>query len=322
MAASDQSGGEIAACVQKIRLWTDNFDTGKFSDSVLVDMISESWSEVLGDMYASADNVPLASFDVTLNSTDRYYTLPANVGEIRRVVHYDSNGIAQWEILPRDFLNPAGCGIRFEGTQRFYIDPGLNSGTETVTVEYIPSGNVLLHKGKTAAGDATDSTILLAKAGVPSDLIYGTVDRRPNGYLGCYLGVLNTETGSLPSSYVRFPIQQRIITDYDVSTGEVTVSPDFDFDLSTMAGGSGGDPVKLVYEIYPIEAPIIWSVLARHVSRNLAGVENKQKRFQLQDRLYLEARRACALRWSQTQTRTGRSFNTILPENMDIRGDF
>lgn len=309
-AISGQTGGNLAAALATIRRRTDEPTVrAKYTDPILVDMLNESWQEVLPDLYNQADNPPLARYTVTLTQGQRYYNLPCTVGEIQRIAKRDTNNRVQWEIIPRDRLNPAGPGITFEGTQRFLIDPDFVQ-SEEIEVLYIPSGDCYMASG--TATPAAGSTNTLRIIGSGTAVTMGAVDRRPNAYIGGILNIYRFD-GSPPSGYSQFPIQQRIVRSYNVATGTLTVEPDFDMDLSGLASPSS----LLYWEVYPLEATCVWPVLTRHVARMILSDEAKSARFQLMTQLYQEAKRACALRWSNFQTRHGDKLGNNIIDNAE-----
>lgn len=309
-----QTAGEIQRAIYSIREYMDEPSLqAKYTDTRLLQKLNESWQEVLYDLYAQAVNPPLACYAVTLTTSQQYYLLPASVGEIRRIVRLDSSGNVIWEVIPDAWLSPSGPGIVFEGTQRFWLSTGHIQEGDQIEIQYIPSGNVILHKGQSEVDITLADTEFLL--GDPGDSLLGAVDRRPNAYLGCYLGLLDYG-GPPPAGHNFFPLQQRIITDYNVATGKLTVLPAFDFEWADLPTATPAPYIS--YEIYPIEAPIIWTVLARHVARVIAGVEGKKERFKTLTTLMAEAKRACALVWANAETRSGRNMPSATVDNRDF----
>ncbi len=311
MATSQQTGGELAAAIRSIRRLTDEpAIRAKYTDDVLMDLLNEAWQEVVHDLYAQADTPPWASFDVATVADQINYVLPASVGEIQRIKILDSSNELISEIIPSSHLNPFGYGIRFEGTQRFALEPTMLAG-HTIRIEYIPSGDIVMHSGQVGFDDCTSTVLTLP---VPNDtdddvkVLSGSVDARPNAYLGAYLGLIGIT--SEPGPYPRFPIQQRIVASSSALDGTLTVSPAFDFDPSEVFQSG-----HIQYEVYPMEAPVVWPVLTKHVARSIAGFENKKERFKLLTQLYAEAKRACCLKWANMETRAGDSMDARTIDN-------
>lgn len=320
MAALNQAVGEIQTAIRTIRRLTDTASVrAKYKDSDIVELLQEAWQVVIRDLYSQAQNPPLATYDITLVDRQRYYQLPANIGEIVRIANYSTTGsaghrIINWELLPEGILNPSGYGIAFEGAQRMAVHPNAMLAEKVITIDYIPSASAVLTVGTTGvAAGASASTITLDIA-TTTDIL-GAIDRRQDVYRGSFLGILDFPVP--PEGYSRFPIQQRIIKAYDVATGLITVAPDFDFDISTL---DALVPDGLItYEIYPIEAPLVWSVLTRHVARLIAGFENNTNRFRLLGVLEQQAKAACIATWADWQSRKGNSMNTYSVDNPDAQ---
>jgi hypothetical protein len=271
MAVQSQSGGQLASALSRVRKWVDDpVVRSKYSDALILDLMNETWCEVLTDLFNQATNVPIARFDITLVKDQADYTLPANTGEILRIAKLDSDtGIPNWEVVPGSFLNPYGWGFRFEGSQRVILNPTPTASDDVLTVEYIPAGDIMLHVGKAPIANMTSSALQLATTG--PNVLTGTVDRRPNAYLGCYVSVFDSDNGAPPDGYRVFPVQERIITAVDVADQTVTVSPDFDFDASAQ---SAFQNVK--YEVYPVEAPIVWPIVTLYVAAKIVAIQAEE----------------------------------------------
>ncbi len=321
MASGDQSGGQIGRAIRTIRRLIDETPIqAKYKDESLIALMEEGWPEVLTDLYSVSMTPPLARYTVTPVVGQRYYGLPATVGEIRRIVARDTTtGRPTWEIIPHATLNPYGPGISFEGNQRCILEPTPQDASSTAfDVEYVPSGSVSLHVGRvpvTAINGSTGTdTFYLAGADPASQVMYGEIDRRPNAYLGSFLAVTDCEGGLKPTGYAKFPVQERIIQSYSLADLSVTIEPDFDFDF----GDFPAQDKLLSYEIYPVEAPLVWPVLTRWVARYIAGAENRAARFRTLTQMYSEAKRACILSWANKQTRSGRDMNVVSVDNPEV----
>lgn len=314
-ALNSQSEGVLAGAIRTIRRKVDEPDArAKYSDADILDMLNEAWQEVLPDLYGQAANPPLARYSVTLVSGQRYYNLPCTVGEIWSIAKRDSNNRIEWELRPQSRLSPLGQSISFEGTQRFLVDPEMGSG-ETIEFLYIPSGDCFMAAGVTSpllcTHNSTTRQSTVGLIGTDATVSLGSVDRRPNAYLGAVLNVWGSDGGN-PSGYSQFPVQTRIVKDYSVATGVLTVEPEFDVDLSAITPTNG----VLKWEIYPMEASVVWPVLTRHVARQILADECKEKRYKIMTAQYAEAKRACILRWNSLQTRTPRTIGDTY-ENED-----
>lgn len=309
------AAGEIQSCIARIRRLTDEpAIQAKYSDAVLVGLMNDAWAEVIGDLYAQAVAPPLASLAVQLVPGTQWYDLPASLGEVRRIVHMDSRGNLVWELVPDSLLAPVGPGIRFDGFRRFWVAPDVASLSPTIHIQYIPNGSLAMHVGQASKTGCTASSFVLAAPG--STILAGTFDNRPNAYQGACLSLLSQADNGLPAGHSVWPIQQRVIEQYAVASRTVTVAPNFDFNPGSLTGSG-----LITYEVYPMEAPIVWPVIGLHVARQLVSDENKSKRFQHLTVRLAEAKRACALRWASLETRKGPHINTLTVDNPDyMRG--
>lgn len=312
MPATPQSSGEINAAVATVyRLCDEPSIRAKYSNSTMVGLLSDSWPLVLTDVYNQAQNPPLARYSITTVAGQRYYQLPPCIGEIiglRNRSDVDHSIVS--EMVPYARLSPYGPGWAVEGGQRLLIQPDLASDY-TFEVEYIPSGNIALVQGTTSidgSNIATASTLELETA------VSGTIDARPKAYDGCVLSIYGW-SGVLPSGYVRWPILQQVISSYDVATGVVTVEPDFLVNLAQL--GVVSPAATLSWEIYPVEAPMIWPVVSIYTARKIAAFENKMERYKMLTQMYSEALRATCLRWANIQTRTPNHLERRSPDNPD-----
>lgn len=316
MAYQDQYLGSIRAAVKRVRQLVDEPSIeAKYSDRDIVDLLNESWSEVVGDVFACAQHPPYAQHDIQLSTSQYVYPLPASVGEIRRIAKFSDNDEVEWEILPEGLLNPSGYGIILDGNHLLRMRPehGLS---DVITIEYIPSGDITCHVGQVILSGAT--TTVFPVSPTAADVLLGDLDGRPNAYAGCIFRWLSHggTTSLKPAGYNVFPVQVRRIASYSVAAPSVTVVPAFDFDPTSLPN----QELRSTYEIYPVEAPVIWPVIARHTARLISGMENKTGRFKTLTQLYEEAKRACVLRWGSLETRLGQSMETVTPENLDHYG--
>lgn len=313
MATPDQNLGEILTAIQRVRQLTDEpADRAKYTDSHILQLMSESWSEILQDVFGTAQNIPLARHNISLAAGTRYYDLPCTVGELLRFDVKDGN-IKVAEIYPGNLQNPWGVGLHVEGTRRILLDP---APTQSLTVEalYVPSGDILMHTGEalTSSGSTSGLTLRVPTTPILGN-VAGTLDRRPNAYVGSFLSIYRTN-GSLPSGYNQFPIQQRIISSYSVADASVAVEPNFDFDVSKLE-----DPGQIVmYEVVPFEATAMWPCIVRHTARHIAAVEVRSDRFKMCHQLYSEAKRAVQLRSSTALTKAGMSMDPRVSQNPDF----
>lgn len=308
---ANQTTGAIATAISKVRLYLDEPSVrAKYSDTDILTLMEDLWPEVWLDIYAAADNPPLARYSFTPVVDQRYYNLPCTIGEILYITKRNTNNQIEWEITPRSLYHPMGPGISFEGNHRLLLELPVDS-TAALEILYIPSGNVHMHTSTVLGTAFTSSTVVLDTT--PST---GTYDRRPNSYVGSMIRVLASSTGTNPSGYAVFPVQERIIKEFNVATSTITVEPDFDVDFSALSDAGSN---SLTYEIYPVEATLIWPTLIRRVAYEIATIENKRDRASGLEKLYAQAKRACALHMANFQTRNPHSFDPRTVKNEDYR---
>lgn len=307
---SNQSVGAISSAITQVRTLLDEPELrAKWTDALILQMLEDLWPELWLDLYANADNPPLARYTFTPVADQKYYYLPSTVGEILYIAHRDTNNRIIYELKPRSLYHPWGENISFEANQRLKLDLPVVSTSDEIEVLYIPSGAVHLHSS-TVLGSAFSLT------GVTLDTspTLGTYDRRPHSFEGCVIRVLASSTGSKPSGYDVFPVMERIISSHDVLTSTVTVEPDFDVNLSLL---SDAESTNITYEIYPVEATLIWPTLIKRTAMEIAAIENRVTKAGSLEKLYAMAKRACSLHLANFQTRYPTSFDPRSLKNPD-----
>lgn len=307
MTPQRQTNGTLATVCSRIRQQLDEPTlVAKYTDEIIVDRLNEIWPEVVRDLYGAAQNPPLSRFDVTIAADQEYGILPATAGEIREILVLESaSGDTIGEIKPRSRFNAYGRGIAFEGSHRFRMDP-IQTAPTYLRFLYVPDGSGVLLSGSLPKDQFTTTTVVLDTTDLTTSL--GSVDQRPNAYLGSLIH-LTGYNGYAPTSYVRFPVQTRPITGYNVATGTLTVDPAWDFDPATLP--TTVPESKIAFEVYPPEAQGLFGLLWRAVARDICIMEGRTDRAKSIGFRYAEVRRTTLLAWNHKQTRSPAAYNPL-----------
>lgn len=315
MPMQDQSTGQLRGAIAQIRLFLDDPSVRvKYSDTKILDLMNESYQEILRDVYAMALNKLTMKFPITFTDGTDYYQLPPTVGEVIGITYTNDYGSTEVDLLPRPWGSPYEFGWKVEAGGRLYVKPTLGLGwPNTLDLEYVPSGDVVMHVGRIDKTTATTTKIYMGEVASPT--VVGSIDRRPHAYKGCYLSLFAHEnTAQKPAGYDRYPIQQRIISTWDVASGETVVDPAFDFDPSTL---NDAGSLYSLYEVYPMEAQLVMPAVIRHVARNIAIIEDRMTKAKGMERLYAEAKRSVALAWASAQSRRNTRMSNQVRDNYD-----
>ena len=236
------------------------------TDDYLIDtcVIPET-RKILSAVNQNEETAIVSQYDISTVSGSEHYLLPPNVTRIIRVAKESSSstGKLSYEEIPRnDSKDPYGHGYHIEGN-RLSLLP-TPDGTETVTVWYVPGGDIYPHFAVDGV-HATSTQVKLSKGTLFSSLL-GRIDRRSNGYIGSVLRVV-TSTGS---------IDERVIVTHDADDdsgqqGVVTV-------LEQLTGTHSGR--ACTYEIIPswwanFESAVVDSCVLS-LSGNVAGITEAQ----------------------------------------------
>jgi len=287
MAYAAQPEGFLAWVTTQIRTLAEEPSVDrKWTNEKLWPLIVDCWQRVMEDVNAIATNPLVVDYSFT-PSSDRIM-LPCNVGQVIAIGEQSPFGGVYESVVPRGHFNPCNSGVIFEGfSMRF--EPHLVSATTSMVLRYIPNGFCPLHRGVTASTTMTANSLRLSTS--PEE---GYFDGRPNAYLGSVVRLLRSASGNPPTGYLAWPIQERIVTGYDVKTATAVVDPPFDVDFS--AGGGMGN---LHYEVVPMFGDIFknlvaWGVVSEiHTANGSFDRERAaHQRYQMQLRTVLNSLRA------------------------------
>lgn len=292
----DSTGSLLRTAITRLRNLMDEAATdGKYNDDYIIrHIIKPSFVDVVGRLNQNSDAQIIVSSTLALVAGQQYYTLPPNVGQIRRLYVVDDAGFVTQEGLPRGNFNPEGHGWRVEGNALSFKPYPL--AATNITIDYVPTGDILPQYGTTGAVASNNSTLTLAAT--PS---LGGHDRRPNSYVGQVLRVLG-------ASQVW---QERIIATHDVATGVITPRLPFDPSLANTSG--------LTYEIVPfflnesfIETMVALSALKLGTYRKVPMTQYQQMMHQYQISV-----KTLRDQLTNLQGRTGKSFDRKTEDNED-----
>jgi len=192
----------IDTIIERVRFMLNTPSTDKYTDDYIVrHLLNEKWCEVIGALNMSSECVVTLKLEFTLDTTKQFYQLPPMVGGIRRVVQYDetTNAVIQdWR--PDNDMHPHGFGWRVNGNNVFELSE-LPAEEQDWSIEYIPTGDGLMHRGTCTITD--ESTVVLGTT--PA---LGLMDRRENAYAGWILR-------SIPPNGTS-PIQERLVESFNV----------------------------------------------------------------------------------------------------------
>lgn len=237
MAASEAF---LRRAVDHVRLYAmETLDEAIWSEARVVEQIDTANALVFGEMYPVKETKTYPTFDeasVSLVTTTEDYNLPGNCRQLLRLVHKDSDGHVDREILPTDLLSELPGMVIFGRNRGFRLRP-KPSANETWVAQYLAGPTPYLHYG-TAQTNADTSKIILA-----SSATLGSIAVEDDFYINSWVRIISgTGAG-----------QKRRITDYVGSTKTATVSP-------AWATAPTNDSV---YEIlpcldHPLDKAIMW----------------------------------------------------------------
>lgn len=273
MAYTAQPTGVLATLVDWVQRWANEPRfAAKYPSHVLYPLIQENYRMTFSEVIRLTGMPVYATFTFTITDGTTETLLPYNVGQVERIYEADPNsGLALYEIYSFSRRSPAGGLVGIEGNTLKWR-PKWTGGTRTLTVEYVPNGDVDLAFGTQSSPATKSSSTTLVLTTTPSE---GYFDRRPNAYVGSYVRLLSAGDAEYPDGYTFFPIQERVITAYDPDNANgptITVSPAFDFDPSDQ------EFTSLSYEIVPDGMKPLLHVVAWRTVMTILSMEGNAKR--------------------------------------------
>jgi hypothetical protein len=290
------SGSLVTKLIDRVRFYMDDPGiAGKYTDNDLLNgVILEALQEMWTYVNMNADNPLMATFDLSVVTTQDDYILPPSVSEVWRLGRVSADDSIT-DFVPEKRNHPLGPGWFLQGNMLSF-DPSPTRD-QTHRVFYVPIPDASMHRATDGTLDATLSIITLS-----SSPATGEVDDRDNGYLGQVVRLLSS-TGS-------GGVEVRTISAHSVTAGTITVPVAFSSDHTAGA---------VSYEIVPVGTTAFLAATALGAALKLATARRTQRstieQLLLQYRL---ARRAEGQRLSNLMARTGKYHETLTTDRTQI----
>lgn len=292
-----RAGGFLRRVISMVRKATDQPEhNAKYDDNDLIAMMCVAWPAIWTDLRLVGDSTPVVRHDVTVVAGTQEYFLPPNVGSVERLYEVDADsGLPRGEVFPGSFYSPSGPGYKVEGNI-LRLTPKWTEG-KTLRLEYLPNGELYPHEG---GGDMESTSTFTMNN---SELVAGTIDRRPNAYAGYVLRVFTT---SEPQEVV-----ERVV--YSSEGMVLSFVPASTIGFPPTSGG-------LAYEVVPVFARQTEGVLALNIARQILSNEGDSARYKLATQQYREAVRAARTEMIQTMSRRASHYEGDSVDNPRFYG--
>ena len=217
--------------------------------------IMPEYTRVMSRIQNSSSDYVIQKSTISLVKNQQYYSLPACIGEILRIVTSYDDGRIKTELLPRNQFSSRGPNWSLEGNElaiRPY--PSIN---EDVEIWYIPTTDIKPHYAEdgqmNSAGTslATDDGGGLSRGGWGSQIL-GEVDRREEIYKGCVCRILAPISGV---------IQERVIKEHSANGRWLSFRNSFTDSAFANA--------VVTYEIVPAHFTAVSEAVAQAAAMNL-----------------------------------------------------
>ncbi len=327
MAAPYIENARVTQAVRWIRRYAHEPSTSStYTNNQLMDMLFESLDAVTQELYAMADSIPIARFDVTTVAGQAAYMLPPNIKQVHRIAHMSStSGLVEWEYKPRSKYNPIGPGYIIEGNRTLRLIPWPVVDGDVVTIEYVPGGYMPMHQNVapiySGAGDTGTKLLTTSSWRLnPSETtgyFIGAYDKRPNSFIGCTLRILGAATGATPGGLVYFPVFERTILTYDYTTGAVTWEPALETD-PTLSATSTIDGVTRTYLNYEIVHDVdqgLLNLAALDTAAQICAIQGRSQQLALLQSRIVQYKRTLQLRMANQDARLGKGWDTDTFDN-------
>jgi hypothetical protein len=183
------SGSILKTYCEKVRHYLDDPDLdAKYDDNYLVRFfLASAMNDVLSRVSMMSDNQIVQILTLAVKTGTQHYRLPPTVRQIMRVgLMNASTGYWTEDFHPRNRFNTYGNGWALEGNLISFEPPP--TADRDMTVAYIPSGDVEAHyeNGNHGVLHANGTFTM------PANVTLGSVDKRENAYVGCYLRIFGS----------------------------------------------------------------------------------------------------------------------------------
>lgn len=180
------SGSILKTYCEKVRHYLDDPDLdAKYDDNYLIRFfLPSATTDVISRVSQMSDAQILSAFDITVAVGTTHYRLPPAVAQVLRVGAVEAvTGLFMEDLKPRNQFNAYGPNWSIQGNA-IVFQPAI-AEARTLTVVYIPSGDVSAHYVSTASGTLTSN----GKFTLLTTPTLGSIDKRVNSYQGCYIRI-------------------------------------------------------------------------------------------------------------------------------------
>jgi hypothetical protein len=289
------TGSIIKTYCEKVRHYLDDPDLdAKYDDNYLVRFfMSSAMTDVVSRVSMMSDAQVVVPLTITVAANTQYYRLPPMVRQVLRVgIVNASTGVFIEDFHPRSEFNVYGPGWSIEGNLISFKP--YPTEAKTYTILYVPSGDVAAHYENGSHGVLNaNGTFTLHSSGS----LLGSLDKRENAYVGCYLRIFGTNV-----------TDECTISAYNATTRVAT--------LRTAATNPAG---SYSYEVVPfVMEPMVDAVSLSAAMR--AGVGRKISQGQQQSLAfaYRQAIKTAHDTLGNMNSRTGKRFSGGTVDNMNL----
>lgn len=245
----------------------DHVIDGRYSDSDLLRILASSFNIALTDLNTAMSKNPIyVEHTINFNTTDKEYLLPTGVNGIAQLAIPDPATGRVESLIPAFHLNEL-AGPNWSIVLPFLRlqMPFNRAAVGRVTFE--PKAETMMHVGKLTGSTHTIAAAATTFALSESAVQYGRFDKRPNAYIG---GMLRVYKAKIPSGYLAFPVQERIVTAFSAATLTLTLNKCFDVEISDASAN------EIWYEIVPLVDPGIMRLAGLEAARFLCETSTEK----------------------------------------------
>lgn len=283
------SGSILKTYCEKVRHYLDDPDLdAKYDDNYLVRFfLPSAMTDVISRVSQMSDAQILSSFDISVTPGTNSYKLPPAVAQVVRIGSVEAQtGLFFEDYKPKNQFNLNGPNWSIQGNT-IVFQPSVDVA-KTITVVFVPSGDIMCHYVSTATGSFPTTTQFI----LPSTVTIGSLDKRPNSYQGAFLRILGSNV-----------TDEIVISSYDAAT-RVAVP-------SITPGNASGAGQLYSYEIVPfLLEPMIDAISISAAMR--AGVGRKINQAHMQSLMlaYKQAIKTAHDTLANMNGRIGKHFAT------------